>query len=97
MTLTDTDHREKIISERAAALDFDTFKSVLGYLPSELRTRIVNLNSLERLTNHDKTQKTNKWTVFHEETEEDEQPLRQVPLKIDAMESHHDAVSFHKS
>ena len=42
MALTDTDHREKIISETAAALDFDTFKSVLGYLPNELRTRIVN-------------------------------------------------------
>ena len=80
MILTDTDHREKITSETAAALDFDTFKSVLGYLPNELRTRIINLNSLDLIMNHDKAQKINRWTVFHEETEEDEQPLRQVNL-----------------
>ncbi len=44
--LIDTDHREKIISETAAALDFESFKSVLDYLPNELKSRIVNQQSL---------------------------------------------------
>lgn len=45
----DADNREKFIAETAGALDLDTFKSVLEYLPNELRCRIITNDSLEKL------------------------------------------------
>ena len=71
--LIDTDYREKIIAETAAALDIESFKSVLDYLPNEMRQRIAKRETLERLAVKEGGKVQHKWSVFREETEEDVQ------------------------
>jgi transposase-like protein len=47
-----------------AALDYETFRSVVEYLPSEIRNRVVSTNSIERIS---RERKNKKWIAFNED------------------------------
>lgn len=58
--------RDKVISDFSISLDLDTFKEVLEWLPSELRQRIIDPASLEKIG---QKHPAGRWAVFNEEKE----------------------------
>jgi hypothetical protein len=57
------------VSEFSIGLDLDTFKEVLEWLPTELRTRIMDRANIEKIC---EKHPAVRWAVFVEEKESDQ-------------------------
>lgn len=68
MDLINLNQRDRVITEFQIALDLETFREVLDWLPSELRERIMDKSSIERVVERHPAV---RWAVFMEEKDSD--------------------------